>query len=123
MEKHHPNPIASASGCTTAMAAAPPRHLTMLQAPWAVADRWTFKSVSSVLVIWEFAVSHTVGEKSAVEKLTVKVLAVVIPVRNCMRIITEICFANVSYRPHHGTSTNILSVSSGLIHSRVYPMS
>lgn len=95
----------------------------MLHAPWAVADRWTFKSVSSVLVIWEFAVSHTVGEKSAVEKLTVKVLAVVIPVRNCMRIITEICFANVSCRLYHGTSTNILSVSSGLIHSRVYPMS
>ena len=43
--------------------------------------------------------------------LTVKVLAVVIPVRNCMRIITEMCFVSVSYKLYQGTSTNILSVS------------
>ena len=43
--------------------------------------------------------------------LTVKVLAVVIPVRNCMRIITEMCFVSVSYRLYHGISANILPVS------------
>lgn len=87
MAKHHPRPIASANGCTAATAAPAPRHLTMLIAAEAVADRCMFRSVSKVPVI-------------------ANRLAVVTPVRNCMMIMTEICvlvikLAHIPKCPNH----------------------
>lgn len=96
MAKHQPNPIKSASGCTAATAAPAPRHLTMLMAADAVADRCIFRSVSSVPVIWmgqSFASGGT-GFNALVWQLTANRLAVVTPVRNCMMIMTEICYVH-----------------------------
>lgn len=95
MAKHHPRPIESASGCTAATAAPAPRHLTILIAAEAVADRCMFRSVSSVPVIWA-GVSHSSDDAIVCKVLssqpTANKLAVVTPVRNCMMIITEICY-------------------------------
>ena len=74
----------------------------MLHAPCAVAERSTFMSVRSVLVIFlcpskvasatGIPEGRIEGEEDDGLVRTVKVLAVVMPVRNCIRIMTEMCF-------------------------------
>lgn len=49
--KHHPLPMASIIGLTTALAAAPSRHLTRLFAALAVAVLFLCKSITSTLSV------------------------------------------------------------------------
>lgn len=69
MAKHQPRPIESASGCTAATAAPAPRHLTMLMAAEAVADRCMFRSVRSVPVI--LADSQSLAYVGAGDKVSI----------------------------------------------------
>lgn len=57
MPKHQPRPMACAIGSRAAMNAPARRHLTKFEAPLTVAALLTFRSVSSVLLIWRL-VNH-----------------------------------------------------------------